>query len=181
MLTLSGEMERKIRKNIILKKRCDVNDIECHVIMTLSGERGREHWPFPRLTAGAVCIVLYTVCITVWTTHSVQCASMYKCAPHVCSVYQCTVWLSIELCASMYALYTHWLHCNALYAHFASMWALYNTMHTLLQNVYNIHTANYIVYTLCSLNWTLAVHRTVLHDIFQMICCDTVSKGRDRN
>ena len=102
----------------------------------------------------------------------VQCASMYKCAPHVCSVYQCTVWLSIELCASMFALYTHWLHCNALYAHFASMWALYNTMHTLLQNVYNIHTANYIVYTLCSLNWTLAV---------QMICCDTVSKGRDRN
>ena len=108
MLTLSGEMERKIRrkikkkdgkkdkekdkrKNIISKKRCDVNDIECHVIMTLSGERGREHWPFPRLTAGAVCIVLYTVCITVWTTHSVQCASMYKCAPHVCSVYQCTV------------------------------------------------------------------------------------------
>ena len=100
MLTLSGEMERKIRrkikKNIILKKRCDVNDIECHVIMTLSGERGREHWPFPRLTAGAVCIVLYTVCITVCiNVHhplcEVQCASMYKCAPHVCSVYQCTV------------------------------------------------------------------------------------------
>lgn len=83
MLTLSGEMERKIRrkikKNIILKKRCDVNDIECHVIMTLSGERGREHWPFPRLTAGAVCIVLYTVCITVCINVS-MCASM--CTTH---------------------------------------------------------------------------------------------------
>lgn len=59
------DKEKDKRKNIISKKRCDVNDIECHVIMTLSGERGREHWPFPRLTAGAVCIVLYTVCITV--------------------------------------------------------------------------------------------------------------------
>ena len=73
------DKEKDKRKNIISKKRCDVNDIECHVIMTLSGERGREHWPFPRLTAGAVCIVLYTVCITVCINVSL-CASM--CTTH---------------------------------------------------------------------------------------------------
>ena len=49
-----GGKDMKKYKRIILEKRCDMNDIECHVIMTLSwGEREREHWPFPRLTAGA--------------------------------------------------------------------------------------------------------------------------------
>ena len=142
MLTLFGEMERKIKKEYYLKEEmwCERYWMSCYNDI-IWGERERTlaissahsrcsvHCIIHSLhhcvhQCVNVCINVHcTLCALYYTQFASLCASMYQCvhqcAPHtLCSLYQCTVWVSIELCALMYALYTHWLHCKmCIYIH----------------------------------------------------------------